>query len=120
MAKSSPTRKALKELFDQGYLPEVVEKRLPIPGKFVTRDLFNVIDILAIKPGHPVLALQVTTRDHVNHRMTKTVEKGTALTWVQTNNRFEVWGYSPTGKRTVRMLPTGNWLEIKEAEDDGG
>ncbi len=111
MAKQSPTAKALKELRLQGWMAEVVEKRLPIPGKFVTRDLFNCIDIIAMRYGEPVLAVQVTSRTNVNARLTKSKES--ALVWVSTKNRFEVWGYGPNGKRLVRMTPCG-WMENLE------
>lgn len=112
MAKQSPTSKALQELRTMGFICEKVEQRLPIPGKFITRDLFDVIDIVAMKPPETLLALQVTTRDHVNARMDKAVEKGTALMWVETGNRFEIWGYGgKSGKRVVAMNRNGHWME---------
>lgn len=112
MAKQSPTSKALQELREQGYLAEKVEQRLPIPGKYVTRDLFGIIDIVAIKAGEIIRGVQVTTRDHVSHRMTKAHEKGNALTWVQTGASFEIWGYGgKSGKRVVALNCNGQWME---------
>lgn len=112
MAKQSPTSKALQELREQGYLAEKVEQRLPIPGKFVTRDLFGVIDIVAMKAGEILRAVQVTSRSNVNARMTKAHEKGTALTWVQAGGAFEIWGYGgKSGKRVVGLTRNGEWME---------
>lgn len=112
--KKSPTAQALAELKAEGWLAEKIEQRLPIPGRFVTRDAFGILDILAMKVGEPILGLQVTSRSNVNSRLNKAVEKGTALTWVQCGGRFEVWGFSPTGKRTVIMTGSGTWDDMTE------
>lgn len=102
----------MQELSDLGFACAKVEQRLPIPGRFVTRDAFGILDILAMKVGSPILGVQVTSRSNVNSRMNKALAKGSAIQWVACGGRFEVWGYSPTGKRAVRLLPTGNWLEV--------
>jgi hypothetical protein len=54
----SPTQRSLKHLRDQGYVAEVVEKRLP--HCYITKDLFGFIDILAIR-GEETLAVQTTS-----------------------------------------------------------
>lgn len=107
MAKS-PTQKAMEYLRKLGYEADKVEQRVPIPGKHVTCDLFGCIDVIGMKAGKPLLAVQATSRDNVNARMKKS--KAKAAVWVSTGNRFEVWGYGPTGKRTVRMID-GRWVE---------
>lgn len=65
-----PTARSLKLLRERGYRAEVVEKRLPIPGKYVTRDLFNIGDILAIRAGE-VLLVQTTSGSNVAARIAK-------------------------------------------------
>lgn len=116
MAKPTPTAKAIQELRAQGYDAEKVEQRLPIPGRFVTRDLFQCIDVIAMKPGAPLRGIQVTTRDHVNHRMVKAEASRKARIWVSTGNSFEIWGYGgkKTTKRVVRLAINGDWIESKE------
>ena len=79
----TPSAKALARLREYGWEAETVEKRLPIPGLFVTKDLFGVIDIVAMKPGSPILAVQATSRTNVNARMAKAQASGKALLWVQ-------------------------------------
>lgn len=65
---SSPTQRSLKYLRDQGYTAEVVEKRVPHTN--TTRDLFGVVDIIAIK-GAETLAVQTTTAPNVAARVKK-------------------------------------------------
>jgi len=108
----------MEDLRGAGYLVEKVEQRLPIPGKFVTRDLYQCIDLMAIQAGRPVLAVQVTSRSNVNARMEKAKNGGNAFMWVQTGNVFEIWGYGgiKTARRVVRMGMDGEWIEVKEGE----
>ena len=50
MAGISPTQRTLKYLRQEGYLAGIVERYVSIPGTFSKRiDLFNFIDIIAIK-----------------------------------------------------------------------
>lgn len=67
----SPAQRSLKYLRDQGYLAEIVERW--IPGANIRRDLFNFIDILAIREGE-VLMVQATSGDNVASRVTKIAE----------------------------------------------
>ncbi len=55
----TPTQRSLKVLRDDGYTVDVVERW--IPGANIRRDLFNVADLCAIKPGHKPLLVQVTS-----------------------------------------------------------
>jgi hypothetical protein len=68
---TSPTQRTLKFMRTNGYLAEVVEKRLP--KVFITKDLFGFIDVLAVK-GEDIIGIQVTSGDHVAHRITKIIE----------------------------------------------
>ncbi len=113
MSKASPTSKALRDFRALGYRIEKVEQRLPIPGKFITRDLFDTFDLIGVKVGVPLLAVQVTSRDNINARMTKAQQKGAALEWVQCQGRFLVIGYGgvKTTKRVVELLPDGMWQD---------
>lgn len=99
--------RALAEWRQRGYRAEKVEQRLPIPGKFVTRDLFGCIDLLAMKAGEPLVAVQATTRSNVNARMLKSAEM--ARLWVSTGNVFEIVGYDGAAARRVRMTAEGVW-----------
>ena len=109
----SPTAQALAELRADGYEVGVVERRLPIPGLWVTQDLFGIIDLVAMKPGEPLLAVQVTSRSNINARITKALAGGKAKTWVSTGNKFEIVGFGgkKTSKRTVVMGLDGLFVE---------
>ena len=52
MSGITPTQRTLKKLRDDGYTAGIVERFISIPGSFGKRiDLFNIIDIIAIKKG---------------------------------------------------------------------
>jgi predicted RecB family endonuclease len=63
----TPTARALSDLRKEGWTPWVVESRIT---PFVKRDLFNCIDILAIRDGQ-TLAVQVTAGSAHANRATK-------------------------------------------------
>lgn len=72
MAKKSPTSLSLEYLNQLGWTCQIVEKRLPIPGKFVTQDAFGIADILAYHRGKGQIALvQTTSWEHFSHRKAK-------------------------------------------------
>jgi hypothetical protein len=108
MAKLSPMEKALKDLRRDGWRCGITEKWNPHVK--IRQDLFGIVDLIAMKAGHPLLAVQTTTRNHVVERMTKSKE--TAAVWVSTGNRFEIFGYGPKGRRTVAMTGTGEWEDV--------
>ena len=66
----SPTARSLEYWRSQGYLCDVVERRLP--RNFVTKDLFGFIDILAVK-DEDIVGIQ-TTAQAVAARVTKITE----------------------------------------------
>lgn len=96
----SPTSRTLAWLREQGYLPAVVERRLP--HCFISQDLFGCIDVLAIKPGMPVLGVQATSTSNVSARLKKSLAVPELRTWLETGCTFEVHGWGlrgPAGKR---------------------
>lgn len=67
----TPNQQSVRLLREQGYVADVVELR--IPGTKQSRDLFGIIDIVAVGNGHTV-GVQATTADHVSHRRVKMLE----------------------------------------------
>lgn len=110
---ASPFEKAKKRLVELGYTVGKTEYW----NSFVKRriDLFQCIDAVCMRHGHPLLALQVTTISHVSHRMVKA--HSVALQWVSTGNRFEVWGYDQDKPkkppRIMLMTQTGEWESVE-------
>ena len=96
----SPTQRTLALLRRCQYRAAVVEKI--IPRVFIRKDLYGIIDILAMKPGQPILAIQACITDDLNKRMDKTPE--IVHEWLSTGNQFEFWGWSKRGERGKRKL----------------
>lgn len=67
---SSPTARTLKHFRDRGFaLVDVVEKW--IPGANIHRDLFGIIDVLAVDANGAITAVQATSGDNVSKRVDK-------------------------------------------------
>lgn len=99
----SPTQKSLKYLRDLGYSAQVVEH-----FNYFTKsrkDLFGIIDIVAIKPGiSGVLGVQVTSTDNLSAREKKAAEIPEVKIWIECGNPFEFHGWSKKGKVGKRKL----------------
>jgi len=67
----SPTSRSLAWLREHGYRVAIVERRLTIPGKFVTQDLFGFADLFAISADGECALIQVTSGAHVAARVKK-------------------------------------------------
>lgn len=65
----TPTQRTLKKLRTEGWLPWVVERRIPVLRN-VTQDMFGFIDVLAIR-GTETLAVQTTSGSNVAARIKK-------------------------------------------------
>src|SRR5262245_38915517 len=91
MSTATPTARTLAHLRELGYLADRVEQRLP--HCFVTRDLFGIIDVLAVRPGEPPLGIQCTSGSNVAARINKALACPGLPTWLLAGCRFEVWGW---------------------------
>lgn len=102
--RTSPTQRTLALLRSQGWRHvQVVEKFNRFAG--VRQDLFGIIDILAIAPGH-ILGVQATSRDHVSHRLEKILESPAAPDWLDAGGMLVIHGWSKKGPRGKRKLWT--------------
>jgi hypothetical protein len=81
---------------DFGYRVEVVEKT--IPHTFIKKDLWGV-DVLAVKSGEPLLAIQCSSGDHVTARIQKLKDAGFIELWKSVGACLQVWGWSKQGAR---------------------
>lgn len=95
----SPTARSLQHLKELGYQARVVEKT--IPKTFIKQDCFGV-DILALKAGAPILAVQCTSNANVSARIQKLNETGHASLWKSVGAEIEVWGWAKQGARGKR------------------
>ena len=88
----SPTQRALKHVRSLGYTADVVEKWIPFARK--RKDLFDCIDIVAIRPGMPVLGIQATSHSNLAARVKKCTELGQG--WLSaTGTQLECWAFRP-------------------------
>ena len=109
---ASPTSRSLKWLRDQGYICEVVEKFNYFTKQ--RKDLFNVIDIIAVHPGQVgVLGVQVTSRVHTQERVHKCKKELMIKTWLAAQNKLEVHGWGLMGKVGKRKKYELKIVEIK-------
>lgn len=104
----SPIARTLRYLREQGYRAEVVEKT--IPRTFIKKDLWGA-DILAIKGGSPLLAIQCTSGGNVPVRVQKLKANGHDEVWKSVGATIEVWGWAKRGPRGERKV----WTLRREA-----
>jgi hypothetical protein len=99
----TPTARTLKLLRRQGYLAETVERWLP--GVNVRKDLLGCIDVLALRPGSPILGVQATSHSNVAARVKKAVALPGLQVWLACGCVFQVWGWKlQNGKWQVRQV----------------
>jgi len=100
----SPTALSLARLRRDGFTADVVERW--IPGANIRRDYLGCIDLLAVRAGEPVLAVQATSDGHVSTRVAKAVAEPRLRAWLASGSRFQVWGWSRRDvKWCVRVVP---------------
>ena len=86
----SPTQRCLKHLRELGYTPAVVEKFNSFTKQ--RNDLYECIDILAVRPGMPVLGIQACAHSSMSARVKKCIENGQG--WLATGHtQLQVWAF---------------------------
>ena len=102
---TSPTARSLALLRASGYTVDVAERYLAAVRR--KRDLLGFADIVGIRPGVAgVLAVQATTKGHVNDRFTRIRQLPALLLWLQCGNAAEIhgWFQKPNGRWDVRRV----------------
>ena len=88
----SPTQKALQQLKIRECPAEVVEKWNAFSK--TKKDLFNVIDIIAIKYSF-IEGIQVTSESNVSARIKKVYENEHIIRkWLVAGGVFSIWGFT--------------------------
>jgi hypothetical protein len=98
----SPTQRTMERLRSEGWTTDKVEQRLPIPGRFVTRDMGGFADGSAWKGGAGILAWQATSGSNVAAHITKVINSDKLREWILAGARFEIWGWRLAGARGTR------------------
>ncbi len=100
---TSPTGRTLAYLRRAGYTPAVAERWIPRAN--VRKDLFGIIDIVAIKAGSPILGIQVTTAGNLSTRVAKARHCPALPTWLATGAAFELHGWRQVdGRWRVKIV----------------
>jgi hypothetical protein len=99
--KTSPTARSLAECRKRGWIAQVVEQT--IPRTFIKRDLFGIIDIVAITDAG-ILGIQATSGTNHAARVAKARLEPRLTRWLEEGARFEVWSWAKRGNRGERKL----------------
>ena len=101
---------SLDYLAKAGYTCQIVEKRLPIPGRYVTQDCFGFGDILCYgqapeqNDGRVCIALvQTTSWDHYNERYRKIMANPHYKAWKRAGGRIFLHGWGDKGLREEEL-----------------
>lgn len=112
MSKSSPTSRTLADLRELGFVAEIVEKWNQ--WSKTRHDLFNLFDILAMKPGVGIIGVQATSGSNHAARIAKLRKSDLLPVWLQSGGRAEVWSYAKRGPRGARKVWTLRREEVTE------
>ena len=97
----SPTQRSKQYLEKLGYRVAIVEKWNAFAKRRI--DLFQCIDLLAIRPGMPVLGVQCTSHSNLANRVAKCTELG--QDWLATGStQLECWAFRKLkGQREMQL-----------------
>ena len=117
----TPTQRTLRRLKNQNLKAAIVEKWIPfgirrdgsgkIIGRGVRRDLFGIIDIIALDINRGVIGIQSTGQDFAGHHRKLTLEKKEeCIQWLLTpGSHLELWGWRKLkvnrGREAIRWEP---------------
>ena len=94
--KTSPTQRSLKLLRERGWLCEVVERWNPHAK--VRKDLFNVIDIVALS-SETIIGVQTTTVSNMAARRAKILAEPAVKRWLRAGGQISLHGWVKAGPR---------------------
>jgi hypothetical protein len=98
-----PTARSVQYQKARGYHAKIVECVNPFSR--VRQDLFGA-DVLALKPGEPVLVVQATSGSHHSSRRSKLQDAGFVDLWKGTGAALEIWSWTHAGPRGQRKVWT--------------
>lgn len=119
----SPTARTLAECKRRGWIAQVVEQT--IPRTFIKRDLFGVIDIIAVEPSRSltggmvcdlvvpgrIIGIQATSGTNHAARVAKAKAEPRTAHWLGAGGVLEIWSWSKRGGKGKRKL----WVLREEA-----
>ena len=97
---ATPTQRSRDWLKNRGTVSQIVERWNSFAR--IRQDLFGFCDIVALEAK--IVAIQVTSGDHVAHRVNKIFDEPLAKSWLEAGGLIEVHGWRKTGKAGKRKL----------------
>jgi len=92
----SNTQRTLRELRNQGRICDIVERWVKFSeGGGCRKDLFGIIDILALDPARGIVGIQSTSGNCTSqHKKKLFEEKSNELAeWLKAGGKFELWSW---------------------------
>ena len=118
---TTATSRTLKHLRERGYEAQVVERWCSFSRRRI--DLFNIVDIVAVKPGE-IVGVQ-STAHNLSNRLQKSIAEPKLRAWLESGARFLIvdWRKRKKGK-SVRWEPVEREVTLDdltelEVEDHG-
>ena len=113
----SPTQRSLAYLRKVGYTVAVTEKWNHITH--TRQDLWAFGDLLAFRPGVPVMIVQTTTAANRAARRRKLLANATAKLWVQAGGACVLHAWARRGGRGEKKTwdPNPEWLQEDQFDD---
>lgn len=99
----TPSARTIAECRRRGWIAQNVEQT--IPRTFIKRDLFSVIDIIAVT-DFGILGIQATSGTNHAARRTKALAEPRLRLWLEAGGRFEIWSWAKQGARGKRKTWT--------------
>lgn len=100
----SPTQRTLRELRNRGLVADICEKFNPHAGPFgVRKDLFGILDIIALDPQRGVVGVQSCGQSLSAHRKKLLEEKAQETSdWLGTPGTvLEIWSWRKVKRKRL-------------------
>lgn len=110
MKKTVSRTKALYE--KQGYAVWVVEQWIQVPkhpAGGIRRDMYNFADLVAIKVGHPILAIQTCSGDRHADHLRAIEENDYADIWEHAGGAIHLVSWKKRAVRTKKGTSVKRW-----------
>jgi hypothetical protein len=108
----SPSARSIAEAKRRGWLAQNVEQT--IPRTFIKRDLFGVVDIVAV--SDVVIGIQATGGGNHSKRRAKILAESRMRQWLAAGARLLIWSWEKRGPRGKRKTWTLREQEIALAD----
>jgi hypothetical protein len=114
----SPTARTLAYLRRQGFTAGVVERFIAgvgERGQGIRRDFLGCIDLIAVKPGCPILGVQATSVGNLAARLKKARGVRELRAWLDAGAAFQVWGWAKSRGRWAAKIvevPAGDLADV--------